>query len=586
MTSLNEETDIGTLPCSFPFLTFAEGGGGVDSSTRWNDFFTFGGATPIEQERVDSSRCLLPLICTDAFDFLDPSEFVTEGLFDGPSVPMACLDRSMSPMAGVSAFPHVRMESTNSLLASISNNTGDADTVRNLERDSTGDDVSAAAATECAIIHFPCEEAKNQPAINILGANSSKPGGDIACTGPVGRRDVIIPWQQAPFAEPNANPSVSVVNAGWTGRKLSFSPSDSDPLNTDGVLSSKCHTADASCQTPPTLPRNHGATNLPTAMGQFPVNLNKSNTSTPQDISFLFDGDCVDCGRNHSSNRNDLGLYHNNRNPAVGHKNEGMQMGQRTPIQRNTFICLTPQQSAFGVEASNNSKITKKQPSVNVSRKSINVHGQLQNILRYVPYISVLITNEILQNRGGSITTSTESMNMALLSDITKQRTLYKCQLIPIFIQMFPCELRDRTIIVLNRVVEATCGPDIATVVGIEPRSETSFIALIRTNDVWHLIHKLRCRVLMDRHGFWYAENMEQYLRLKEYCESVRRLPQQIRHFQTDGLPCMPLVVELSRSVNAASVTSLPAPPSFDEVAPIATMERNRMKLRHRTCLK
>ncbi|PWU84941.1 hypothetical protein C4B63_193g7 [Trypanosoma cruzi] len=169
-------------------------------------------------------------------------------------------------------------------------------------------------------------------------------------------------------------------------------------------------------------------------------------------------------------------------------------------------------------------------------------------------------------------------MNMALLSDITKQRTLYKCQLIPIFIQMFPCELRDRTIIVLNRVVEATCGPDIATVVGIEPRSETSFIALIRTNDVWHLIHKLRCRVLMDRHGFWYAENMEQYLRLKEYCESVRRLPQQIRHFQTDGLPCMPLVVELSRSVNAASVTSLPAPPSFDEVAPIATMERNRMK--------
>ncbi|RNF03135.1 uncharacterized protein Tco025E_08242, partial [Trypanosoma conorhini] len=131
------------------------------------------------------------------------------------------------------------------------------------------------------------------------------------------------------------------------------------------------------------------------------------------------------------------------------------------------------------------------------------------------------------------------------------------------------------TIIVLNRVVEATCGPDIATVVGIEPRSETSFITLVRTNGVWQLIHKLRCRVLMDRHGFWYAENMEQYLRLKEYCESVRRLPQQMRHFQTDGLPCMPLVVELSRSVNAASVTSPPAPPPFDEVAPIATMERH-----------
>lgn len=140
---------------------------------------------------------------------------------------------------------------------------------------------------------------------------------------------------------------------------------------------------------------------------------------------------------------------------------------------------------------------------------------------------------------------------------------------------MFPCELRDRTVIVLNRVIEATCNKDVATVVGIEPRSETSFIALVRTNRVWHLIHQLRCRVLMDRHGFWYAENMDHYMRLKEYCEGVRRLPQQMRHMQTDGLPCMPLVVELSRSVDAKAVTSPSAPPPFDDVVPIVTVERH-----------
>ncbi|KAF8281214.1 hypothetical protein TcBrA4_0089950 [Trypanosoma cruzi] len=200
-------------------------------------------------------------------------------------------------------------------------------------------------------------------------------------------------------------------------------------------------------------------------------------------------------------------------------------------------------------------QITKRRQPSGRQRSGTNVHGSLQGICSYYSY-NLSAALKQYEHPDSHVAKPVE-------------------QVLPVFVQMFPCELRDRTIIVLNRVVEATCGPDIATVVGIEPRSETSFIALIRTNDVWHLIHKLRCRVLMDRHGFWYAENMEQYLRLKEYCESVRRLPQQIRHFQTDGLPCMPLVVELSRSVNAASVTSLPAPPSFDEVAPIATMERH-----------
>ncbi|KEG11200.1 hypothetical protein DQ04_02861000 [Trypanosoma grayi] len=200
-------------------------------------------------------------------------------------------------------------------------------------------------------------------------------------------------------------------------------------------------------------------------------------------------------------------------------------------------------------------QLTKRRQPPGRQRSGTNVHGSLQGICAYYSY------------------------NLSAALKQYEQPDAHPTkpgeQVLPVFIQMFPCELRDRTIIVLNRVVEATCGPDVATVVGIEPRSETSFITLVRTNEVWLLIHKLRCRVLMDRHGFWYAENMEQYLRLKEYCEGVRRLPQQMRHFQTDGLPCMPLVVELSRSVNAAAVTSPPAPPSFDEVAPIATVERH-----------
>jgi hypothetical protein len=149
---------------------------------------------------------------------------------------------------------------------------------------------------------------------------------------------------------------------------------------------------------------------------------------------------------------------------------------------------------------------------------------------------------------------------------------------LPIFIQMFPCELHDRAA-VLNRVIEATCGRDCGVVQRIEPRSETSFIAHVRTHQVWQLIYKLRCRVLMDRFGFWYAADLDQYVRMKEYCEGVRRLPQQTRHFQTDGLPCMPLVVELSRAVDKMVVTENNAPRTFDEIVPMAAVDRHRTRL-------
>ncbi|CCW68336.1 unnamed protein product [Phytomonas sp. Hart1] len=142
---------------------------------------------------------------------------------------------------------------------------------------------------------------------------------------------------------------------------------------------------------------------------------------------------------------------------------------------------------------------------------------------------------------------------------------------------MFPCELRDKRGII-NRVIAATCGVDVATVMSVEPRSETSFVANVRTRVGNQLVQKLRCRVLMDRHGFWYANTFNQYKCLKEYCEAIRRLPQQSRHYLTGGLPCMPLVVELSRSVGRDSIPSDPAPCCFDAILPITTVDRHRSR--------
>ncbi|KPI84026.1 hypothetical protein ABL78_6924 [Leptomonas seymouri] len=159
----------------------------------------------------------------------------------------------------------------------------------------------------------------------------------------------------------------------------------------------------------------------------------------------------------------------------------------------------------------------------------------------------------------------------------TTHSDLSTAPVLPIFIQMFPCELHDR-VTVLNRVIEATCGRDFGVAQRIEPRSETSFIAHVRTHQVWQLIYKLRCRVLMDRFGLWYAADLDQYIRMKEYCEGVRRLPQQTRHFQTDGLPCMPLVVELSRVVDKAVVTENNAPRTFDEIVPMVAVDRHRTR--------
>lgn len=149
---------------------------------------------------------------------------------------------------------------------------------------------------------------------------------------------------------------------------------------------------------------------------------------------------------------------------------------------------------------------------------------------------------------------------------------LHPCeQTLPIFVQMFPSEWIGQADCVFQDVLDCLCGIDGSQGGGhverTEQRSETSFIAFVCTSKVWELIARLRCRVLMDRHGFWYADDWNSFLKMKEYCEGVRRLPQQQRHYKTDGLPCMPLVVELSRMVSHDSVLGSPATvASFDVI--------------------
>ncbi|CAG9570185.1 conserved hypothetical protein [Leishmania major strain Friedlin] len=254
--------------------------------------------------------------------------------------------------------------------------------------------------------------------------------------------------------------------------------------------------------------------------------------------------------------------------------------------------------------------------STDMLRKQVNVHGAMMNVLHFYPYSEsappALTAQIVTGTRSASSSTPAQSLSgsgwwsrsvnsnvecsldgsrrsldgfksqdgaeassCALRGDTS---SLANAPVLPIFIQMFPCELRDR-VGLLNRVIEATCGRDAGLVQSFETRSETSFIAHVRTNNVWELIYKLRCRVLMDRFGFWYAADIEQYVHMKEYCESVRRLPQQTRHFQTDGLPCMPLVVELSRSLDRGLVPENTGPRCFDELVPIAAVDRHRSRL-------
>lgn len=150
---------------------------------------------------------------------------------------------------------------------------------------------------------------------------------------------------------------------------------------------------------------------------------------------------------------------------------------------------------------------------------------------------------------------------------------------IPVFFQMFPCERRDRkeTVNTILREVDPKT-PIMGIAENVMSRSETSFIAYIRSDVIWHVIQRTRCRILMDRLGCWYADTLDAYLELKAFCEGIRRMPQQNRHTVTDGLPCMPLVVELSTLVERERIVAPPAEKCFDEEYPIQAVERHRNK--------
>ncbi|KAH9599865.1 hypothetical protein LSM04_009592 [Trypanosoma melophagium] len=340
------------------------------------------------------------------------------------------------------------------------------------------------------------------------------------------------------------------------------------PPQSQQTLADATHSGAPPCRIPPPLPLYPSLLMLNSPVGQFHMCSKSTSKNFSQGLSYSLRHHVGDMDGEFNNSFSYVGATPSNKSVMTGSIN--------TPLIHTAFLC-GQQQPLPVFDGSTHMQYFPDPFSFNTNSPRGNVHDALQGAVQYVPYNLSPLMNDVSKFRkvpnvrNGSRVDKRSAHIVSVNSDPNKPGE----QVLPVFIQMFPCELRDRTIIVLNRVVEATCGPDIATVVGIEPRSETSFIALVRTDRVWDLIHKLRCRVLMDRHGFWYAENFDQYMRLKEYCENVRRLPQQTRHFQTDGLPCMPLVVELSRSVDASAVTSPPADPSFDKVAPIATVERH-----------
>ena len=144
---------------------------------------------------------------------------------------------------------------------------------------------------------------------------------------------------------------------------------------------------------------------------------------------------------------------------------------------------------------------------------------------------------------------------------------------IPLFCQMFPIEYVPFAGRVLQFVCDSVCGAGtVASIRDISAKSEKSFTANFLTDNVWEVVSRLRRRVLMDRHGFWFADDISQYIMMKQYCEGVRKLPQHTRHFLTDGLPCMPLVIEICRGVNLALLPpQMPHQQCFDEIALPAT---------------
>jgi hypothetical protein len=128
----------------------------------------------------------------------------------------------------------------------------------------------------------------------------------------------------------------------------------------------------------------------------------------------------------------------------------------------------------------------------------------------------------------------------------------------------FPAERGSAATEVFQDVITLVCGAVGGVVESAEQRTPATYQFLVRTAVVYHLIYNLRCRVLMDRHGFWYAEDLAQYSIMRSYCEGLNKLPQQVRRQRIDGMPSAMIFVYLNKNVDQSFITAPLAPQPFD----------------------
>ncbi len=152
-------------------------------------------------------------------------------------------------------------------------------------------------------------------------------------------------------------------------------------------------------------------------------------------------------------------------------------------------------------------------------------------------------------------------------SSVTDKGGLNSGSFFSLFCQMFPIEYVPMASKVLQFVCDRVCGAGVVTrISAMRNKSQTSFTTHFYTEHLWDVVSCLRLRVLMDRHGFWYARNRQEFETMRGYSDRIRNLPQQTRHFLMDGLPCRPLVIEVCRRSKMALLPPrLPHQRSFDE---------------------
>ena len=130
------------------------------------------------------------------------------------------------------------------------------------------------------------------------------------------------------------------------------------------------------------------------------------------------------------------------------------------------------------------------------------------------------------------------------------------------YVQMFPTELISVGGRVLESILRDTLGDDGGVVINCEAVAFNAVRATVSCQQPYQVCHAIRCRVMADRHGFWYVKSYEAFLHLREYCNNLRYLSQPDRHFITDGLASIPLICEFALET---SLAILPPPSSQHE---------------------